>query len=266
MLQIESMPDFDIRGDSVDVQAVMEQIRARLREKRGVDYTEQQIRELAAVKLERFLDPRAVRSDLLTAFRAARPPQLFVPFGPDPLFSARRPIVARIRRLLRPVLRLFVNPDPILQACARINDLATITVADENQYYELLHNLVVELTRTSIEVQNLRVRVDSLASRLEFDERRARALESAVVYRPTPAEPDSPDASHTEGPGQRNRRLRRRHARRGQPAAEIMGAAATGNAPQSTGADPASERSDAVRERSNEARARERSDDDPTRE
>ena len=217
------MPDFDIRGDSVDIQAVMEQIRARLREKRGVDYTEQQIRELAAVKLERFLDPRAVRSDLLQAFRAARPAQLFVPFGPDPLVSARRPIIARIRRFLHPVLRLFFNPDPIVQSCARINELATITVANENQFYELLHNLVVELTRTSIEVQNLRVRVDSLASRLEFDERRARALERAVVYRPAD-EADARDAPRDEGPGRRNRRLRRRHARRGRPAAEIMSA------------------------------------------
>ncbi len=214
------MSDFDIRAGSVDVQSVMEQIRARLREKRGVDYTEQQIRELAAVKLERFLDPKAVRSDLLKEFRAAKPAQLFVPFGPDPLFSARRPIIARIRRWLHPVLRLFLNPDPIQQSCARINQLATITVANENQYYELLHNLVVELTRASIEVQNLKVRVDSLTSRLEFDERRARALESAVVYRPMP--PDADDARPGEGPGQRNRRLHRRHARRGRPAAEIM--------------------------------------------
>jgi hypothetical protein len=216
------MSDFDIRADSVDVQSVLEQVRARLREKRGVDYTEQQIRELAAVKLERFLDPKAVRSDLLQEFRAAKPSHLFVPFGPDPLFSARRPIVARIRRWLHPVLRLFINPDPIAEACGRINELATITVANENQYYELLHNLVVELTRAAIEVQNLKVRVDSLTSRLEFDERRARALEGAVVYRPAPDEPPASDAARAEGPGQRNRRLHRRHARRGRPAADIM--------------------------------------------
>ena len=51
----------------------MEQIRSRIRDKRGVDYTEQQIRELAAVKLEKFLDPRGVRSDLLEQFRKAQP-------------------------------------------------------------------------------------------------------------------------------------------------------------------------------------------------
>jgi hypothetical protein len=83
------------------------------------------------------------------------------------------------------------------------------------------------------------MRVESLTSRLEFNERRARALESVVVYS-TPAEEDeaagsaadrsvpdlgSPQAgaggtptSETaagEGPGQRSRRRRRRRGRRG---------------------------------------------------
>ena len=50
------MSDFQIRSDNVDVEQIMRQIRARIREKRGVDYTEQQIHELATAKLERFLD------------------------------------------------------------------------------------------------------------------------------------------------------------------------------------------------------------------
>ena len=57
--------------------------------------------------------------------------------------------------------------------------------AMDQLYYELIHNLVVELTRTGIEVKNLKMRVESLSGRLEFNERRARALESAVVYRPS---------------------------------------------------------------------------------
>ena len=59
------MTDFNVRSDSVDVEQIMRQIRERIRQKRGVDYTEEQIRELAAVKLEKFLDPRSVRSDLI---------------------------------------------------------------------------------------------------------------------------------------------------------------------------------------------------------
>ncbi len=40
------MGEFTMRADSVDVEQIMRQIRARIREKRGVDYTEQQIHEL----------------------------------------------------------------------------------------------------------------------------------------------------------------------------------------------------------------------------
>ena len=67
------MADFNIRSDSVDVEQIMKQIRARIREKRGVDYTEEQIRELATVRLEKFLDPKNLRSDLLEQFRRSRP-------------------------------------------------------------------------------------------------------------------------------------------------------------------------------------------------
>src|ERR1700716_4164513 len=115
------MPDFNVRSHSVNVEQIMEQIRARIREKRGVDYTEQQIRELAAVKLEKFLDPRGVRSDLLDQFRKAQPayapPELpNFAFEEDPLFESHRGPIQWIRKLLLPLLKLFFNPNPLIQA------------------------------------------------------------------------------------------------------------------------------------------------------
>ena len=76
------MADFNIRTDAVDVEQIMRQIRARIQEKRGVDYTEQQIQELANVKLERFLDPKGIRSDLVEQFKRARDRKLD-PFQPE---------------------------------------------------------------------------------------------------------------------------------------------------------------------------------------
>jgi ribonuclease E len=43
---------------------------------------------------------------------------------------------------------------------------------------------VLELTRLGIENKNLKMRVESLNSRMDFDERRARALEGVVQYKP----------------------------------------------------------------------------------
>ena len=80
------MADFNIRTDAVDVEQIMRQIRARIQSKRGVDYTEEQIQELASVKLERFLDPKGVRSDLVEQFRRARDRKL-EPFQLEPELS-----------------------------------------------------------------------------------------------------------------------------------------------------------------------------------
>src|SRR5262245_44029229 len=195
------MRDFTVRSDSVNVEQIMEQIRARIREKRGVDYTEQQIRELAAVKLEKFLDPRVVRSDLLERFKRLEPLPVepvtlpLYPFEDTTLFETHRGFLRFIRRLLNPVLKLLFNPNALIHALhaqAEINKLMLERAHNvERQrremdllYYELIHNLVFELTRLGIEAKNLKMRVESLDGRVEFNERRARALESAVVYKP----------------------------------------------------------------------------------
>src|SRR4030095_2544478 len=104
------MSDFSVRADHVDVEQIMRQIRARIRDKRGADYTEAEVRELASVKLDRFLDPRAVRSDLLGHFkRQHQPAPLFLAgeeFPPDYEFhpdlilgSAGDPVRKRLRAL-----------------------------------------------------------------------------------------------------------------------------------------------------------------------
>ena len=210
------MPDFNVRSDSVNVEQIMEQIRARIREKRGVDYTEQQIRELAAVKLEKFLDPSGVRSDLLDQFRKAQPayepPELpNFAFEDATLFESHRAPIRWIRKLLMPLLKMLFNPNPLIQALhiqSRLNAMnaqrdakrESARRAMDQLYYELVHNLVVETTRTGIEVKNLKMRVESIASRLEFNERRARALEEVVAYKT--AEADEPPAPRPAPPVQ----------------------------------------------------------------
>src|ERR1700692_1220342 len=116
------MPDFTVRSDSVNVEQIMEQIRARIREKRGVDYTEQQIRELAAVKLEKFLDPHGVRSDLLSQFRQRQPDPNYS-FEADTLLEPPRAPLRWIRRLLRPLLLLLLNANKLIHVLHIQSDL-----------------------------------------------------------------------------------------------------------------------------------------------
>ena len=201
------MSEFTIRSESVDVEQIMKQIRQRILEKRGADYTEDQIRELASVRLEKFLDPKSLRSDLLEQFRKSRPAvntepaAIIPPYGAQEadILATHRGGLRFIRRLLNPILKLFFNSNTlnqVLHTQAQFNvDLLKREARrriefDQSRaewnalYYEVLHNLVLETTRMGIEVQNQRMKVESLSSRLDFSERRVRALEGVVQYRP----------------------------------------------------------------------------------
>jgi hypothetical protein len=265
------MSDFNVRSDSVNVEQIMERIRARVAEKRGVDYTEEQIREMATVKLEKFLDPKGVRSDLLEQFRrtqAKESPALpNYEFDYNSMLKSSRPLLQALRRMLGPVVKLFVNLNPLIQALHIQSQLNRIHADREARrretdhlQFEVLHNLVVETTRLGIEVKNLTMRLESLSSRLDFNERRARALERVVVYKPAAEEPPigrglPPAAARAEtpagaaeaapggpaqaapepaeGPGQRSRRRRRRRGRRGGASASaLLGGASGGHTPQ----------------------------------
>lgn len=207
------MSEFTIRSESVDVEQIMKQIRQRILEKRGQDYTEDQIRELASVRLEKFLDPKNLRSDLLDQFRKSRPavepadiqpPKIQPPyvFDDQTLFASHRGFMRFMRKLLNPLLKLMFNPNTlnqVLHTQAQFNvDMLKREArrsVEQRQlersrgewnalYYEVLHNIVLETTRMGIEVQNQRMKIESLSSRLDFSERRVRALEGVVQYRP----------------------------------------------------------------------------------
>lgn len=265
------MSDLQVRADAVDVEAIMRQIRARVREKRGVDYTEAEVQELAKVKLEQFLDPKGVRSDLVSQFRKRRPvapaPPNFA-FEEDTIYATHRGFLRTLRRLLNPLLKLFFNPNTISDALhiqAKVNaeyhERFRQSQEMDTLYYELAHNLALEVTRLGIEVHNLKMRAESLSSRMDFDERRGRALESVVQYRPqrpqqtsrpqqsspaptapaaapsrtgdatgAPAEEAAPTGipgveGATAGDTERRRRRRRRRRRPGQTMGDQNGAA-----------------------------------------
>jgi hypothetical protein len=288
------MSEFTIRSESVDVEQIMKQIRQRILEKRGADYTEDQIRELASVRLEKFLEPRNLRSDLLEQFRKSRPavntepPAITPPYTAEEadIYATHRGALRFLRKLFGPLLKLMVNLNPLLHVIHKQSEFNVMLLKREARrkiefdksraewnalYYEVLHNLVLETTRMGIEAQNLRMRVESLSSRLDFSERRVRALEGVVQYRPEviqaparrerdreddepmPAAPQGgasgegfvPTSSQPnqgggnqgqgQGDGSRKRRRRRRGRRGGQglPGGPVM----PGGAPQQAGPD-----------------------------
>jgi hypothetical protein len=254
-------------GDQLDVEQIMREIRSRIAQ-RGIELTPQQIQDLAAHRLEAILDPRNVNPTLLDQLRrgaAAAPDPLPRVADADSGFTEEMlyeggGLVGFLRRLFRPLVKLFFNTAPLVaafQVQAR-RDRETAERASERErrqtewnalHYQILQRLVTEVSRTSIEMQALTSRVEALAGRVDFADRRVRTLESAPTQprsqraqepslpaTPTAAAPSA--ASTAEGTATAGapiatsdvprRKRRRRRGRRGiVPAADLTGQAAT---------------------------------------
>ena len=127
-----TMPDFNVRSDSVNVEQIMEQIRARIREKRGVDYTE--AADPGAGRREAREVPGSTRCPIRSARAVpARATALHVRPSCRTTRSRTRRCSSRIAdrcascgSLLRPILKLFFNPNPLIQALNIQSRLNTI--------------------------------------------------------------------------------------------------------------------------------------------
>ncbi|MEQ1898234.1 MAG: hypothetical protein ABL971_12685 [Vicinamibacterales bacterium] len=187
--------------ENADVAQIMRDIRARVAQRHGINLTDQQIDELAARRLEAILDVRAVSPDLMDQLRrAAGTRSVNVPAVPDvpaytfeayTLYETPRGLLRGIRRLLNPLLKLFFNPEPLVMALntqSRLNTEAAVRESERTErqgewnalHYALLQRLVTEIARLSLETQHLGQQVESLSAKVDFNDRRVRAIEGGV--------------------------------------------------------------------------------------
>jgi hypothetical protein len=171
---------FEIEAEGLDVERLLADVHRRIEERRASGlYTEEELRYIAERPLEPVLQPRDVSSALLAEFRA-RDDQWNYSFDKETIYRSSRGafglLLALSRRLLRPVQKLFWNPTPLISALSRQSDLNRFSA-------HLLHNLVLELTRLNLEVQELKNRNLQLVGRVEMLARRAKTLEDMLAER-----------------------------------------------------------------------------------
>jgi hypothetical protein len=203
------MSTFSAKGTDVDVEAIMANIRRKIEEKRKGLYTEDEVREIAEMKLDAVLEASEFNSDFVAAFRA-RDENWNYRFGPETIYASSHAggggLIRAARRILNPVLKLFFNPNPITSALSRQADL--------NRYYViLLHNMAEELTRANLELTNLKARLRTLGIRVDFQGKREKTMEQVVLERESrePREPrpvparssDRPEPSERQERGER---------------------------------------------------------------
>ena len=167
------MSTFSAKGSDIDVEAIMANIRKKIEEKRKGLYTEEEVREIAEMRLDAVLDSNEFNSDFVAAFRA-RDAQWNYTFTPETIYASSRGggggLIRSLRSLLNPVLKLFFNPNPIISALSRQADL--------NRYYVLmLHNMTTEMTRLNLELTNLKARLRTLGVRVDFQTKREKTFE-----------------------------------------------------------------------------------------
>lgn len=249
----------------VDVEQIMGDIRARIAQRHGIELNTQQIQELAARRLEAILEPRHVKPQLLEQLRrsAGAAPELpasasveTYEFEDSTLYETHRGALRFFRKLLNPILKLFFNPTPLINALntqARINkELAARELEREQRQsewnalqYELVQRVVLESARISFETQALSSQIESLTAKVEFSDRRVRSLEntpSATHARQPPRQPEAAmapaqpseaapaeggPAGEGTGEASRRRRRRRRGRRGGSPMGDATGPANT---------------------------------------
>ena len=269
------------RTDRVDVEQIMRDIRTRIAQRSGIELSNQQIQELAARRLEAILDPRGLKPELLDQLRRSAgeravavevtPPgsaQAY-PFDETALYDSPNALLRFFRKLLNPLLRLMFNPTPIAHALAvqsRLNAEIAAREAERDRrqaewnalHFEILQRLALEVSRGSIDVQNLMLRVESLAAKVDFNDRRVRVMEGTQV-RTRPQEAVQPaQATSTSSPaaepatapqgsapvqsGDTPRRRRRR--RRGRRGAGVTVPADASSVPMPAGVDAGDEEGD----------------------
>ncbi len=261
------------RTDRVDVEQIMRDIRTRIAQRSGIELSNQQIQELAARRLEAILDPRGLKPELLDQLRRSAGERSVpvdavapgggqaYPFDEATLYDSPNALLRFIRKLFQPLLRMMFNPTPIAHALAlqsRLNAEIAAREAERDRrqaewnalHYEILQRLALEVSRDSIESQNLLLRVESLAAKVDFNERRVRSMEGVQVrMRPqepvqqaqavpsVPSESVAPSPPPVGGaqPGDAPRRRRRRRRGRRGPGVTVP-PEASANAPLPTGA------------------------------
>jgi hypothetical protein len=250
----------------------MREIRARIAQRSGIELSNQQIQELAARRLEAILDPRGLKPELLDQLRRSAGERSVsvegvtpgsaqsYPFDEATLYDSPNALLRFFRKLLQPLLRLMFNPTPIAHALAlqsRLNAEIAAREAERDRrqaewnalHYEILQRLALEVSRGSIESQNLLLRVESLAAKVDFNERRVRSMEGAqvrvrpqeTVQPPQPVPSATSEAAATSPqvsvppPGDAPRRRRRRRRGRRGPGVAVPAEASAG-APLQPGA------------------------------
>lgn len=146
------MKDFKVPSHQVDVVEIMKKIRQSAASSRSEMTLEEKVR-------------REAKSEFLSLIQAAQVPdfmveqirqqQVFEPYDPRTLYASSRPgvgsLIGVIRKILRPITKLFINLDP---AAHELNRLTLLN----NFYLKTMQDLIVKVSTLRVEIHQMKRR------------------------------------------------------------------------------------------------------------
>ena len=147
------MKDSKIPAHQVDVVEIMKKIRQTAASNRAEFSLEEKIK-------------RETKSEFLSLAQSAQVPDylvneirnqgVFAPYDPQTLYFSARPglgsVIGWIRRILRPITKLFINLDPLAHEVNRLTLL-------NNFYLKTIQDLVAKTSALRVEVHAMKKRV-----------------------------------------------------------------------------------------------------------
>jgi hypothetical protein len=155
------MKDVKISSHQVDVVEIMKKIRQNASSSRSEVTVEERVR-------------REAKSEFLSLFQAAQVPDfiaeqvrqqtVFEAYDPRTMYSSSRPgvggVLGFIRKLFRPITKLFINLDPLGHEVYRLSVL-------NNFYLKTMQDMIVKMASLRIEMHGLKKRTGHHRSRDE---------------------------------------------------------------------------------------------------
>jgi hypothetical protein len=146
------MKDAKIPSHQVDVVEIMKKIRQSAQTSRTELTVEEKVR-------------REAKSELISLAQAARIPDstvdeirqqtVYEPYDPRTLYSSSRPglgsLIGWIRKILRPITKLFINLDPLAHEVNRLTML-------NNFYLRTTQDLIVKMSALRVEIHHMKRR------------------------------------------------------------------------------------------------------------
>jgi hypothetical protein len=153
------MKDAKIPSHQVDVVEIMKKIRQTAVSSRTELTVEETVR-------------REAKSELISLAQAARIPDstvdeirqqtVYEPYDPRTLYSSSRPgvgsLIGWIRKILRPITKLFINLDPLAHEVNRLTML-------NNFYLRTTQDLIVKMSALRVEIHHMKRRSGPQQSR-----------------------------------------------------------------------------------------------------